>query len=149
MRIPEDRLYSEHHLWVKKQRGGKVLIGMTDFGQLRLGEIIDLELPEEGDELVKDEAFGSVESTQGVVDLIAPINGEVLQTNEDLLDTPDLINEDPYDEGWIIKAKLSDPDELEELLTADEYEDLISGEEISPGEEIMGVDRDDFDFEEE
>ncbi len=148
MHIPEDRLYSEHHLWLKKQRGGKVLIGMTDFGQLRLGEIIDLELPEEGDELVKDEAFGSVESSHGVVDLISPVSGEIIQINEDLLDTPDLINEDPYDEGWIIKVKLSDPEELEELLTADEYEDLISGEEISTDEEMM-VNQEDFEFEEE
>ncbi len=143
MRIPEDRLYSEHHLWVKKQRGGKATIGLTDLGQLRLGEIIDIELPEEGDELIKEEAFGSVESTQGVVDLIAPVSGEVLEINEDLLDAPDIINEDPYDEGWIIKVKLSDPDELDELLTADEYEEVTAGEEIPLAEE------EEFDFEEE
>ncbi len=143
MRIPEDRLYSEHHLWVKKQRGSKALIGMTELGQLRLGEIIDIELPEEGDELIKEEAFGSVESTQGVVDLIAPVSGEVLEINEDLLDAPDIINEDPYDEGWIVKVKLSDPEELEELLTADEYEDITASEEIPVAEE------EEFDFEEE
>ncbi len=143
MRIPEDRLYSEHHLWVKKQRGGKAIIGMTDLGQLRLGEIIDIELPEEGEELIKDETFGSVESTQGVVDLIAPVSGEVLEINEDLLDAPDIINEDPYDEGWILKVKLSDPDELDELLTADEYEEVTAGEEIPLETE------EDFDFEEE
>lgn len=142
MRIPEDRLYTEQHLWVKKLKGNKVLIGLSDLGQLRLGEIIDLELPEEGDEVEKDEAFGSVESSQGVVDLISPVTGEVIAINEELLDTPDIINEDPYDEGWIIKVKLEDPDELNELLTPDEYEDIAADEEIP-------VEEEDFDFEEE
>lgn len=142
MRIPEDRLYSENHLWVKKKRGNTVLIGMTDLGQLKLGEIIDIELPDEGDELVKDEVFGSVESAQGVFDLVAPVSGEVLEINEDLLDAPDIINDDPYDEGWIVKVKLSDPEELEELLNADEYEEVSAGEEIP-------VEEEEFEFEEE
>ncbi len=123
-------------------RGNKAVIGITDFGQLHLGEIIDLELPEEGDEIEKDEAFGSVESSHGVVDLISPASGTVIAINEELLDSPDIINEDPYDEGWIIKIKLSDPEELEELLTPDEYEDIAANEEIPLEEE-------EFEFEEE
>jgi len=142
MRIPEDRLYTENHLWLKKMKGNKAVIGITDFGQLRLGEIIDLELPEEGDEIEKDEAFGSVESSQGVVDLVSPASGTVIAINEELLDSPDIINEDPYDEGWIIKIKLSDPEELEELLTPDEYEDIAANEEIP-------VEEEEFEFEEE
>ncbi len=142
MRIPEDRLYTENHLWLKKMKGNKAVIGITDLGQLRLGEIIDLELPEEGDEIEKDEAFGSVESSQGVVDLVSPASGTVIAINEELLDSPDIINEDPYDEGWIIKIKLSDPEELEELLTPDEYEDIAANEEIP-------VEEEEFEFEEE
>ncbi|WP_456370276.1 glycine cleavage system protein GcvH [Thermodesulfatator atlanticus] len=142
MEIPQDRLYSENHLWVKKKRGNNVLVGLTDFGQLKLGEIIDIELPDEGDEFEKDEVFGSIESSHGVFDLVAPVSGEVIEINEELLDAPDLINEDPYDEGWIVKVKISDPDELEELLTADEYEEITAGEEILTEEE-------EFDFEEE
>ncbi|AEH44015.1 glycine cleavage system H protein [Thermodesulfatator indicus DSM 15286] len=142
MEIPQDRLYSENHLWVKKKGRGSVLVGLTDFGQLKLGEIIDLELPDEGDELIKDEVFGSIESAQGVFDLVAPVSGDVVEINEDLLDSPDLINEDPYEEGWILKVKLSDPDELEDLLTADEYEEVTAGEEIL-------IDEEPFDFEEE
>ncbi len=142
MRIPEDRLYTENHLWLKKMKGNKAVIGITDFGQLRLGEVIDLELPEEGDEIEKDEAFGSVESSQGVVDLVSPASGTVIAINEELLDSPDIINEDPYDEGWIIKIKLSDPEELEELLTPDEYEDIAANEEIP-------VEEEEFEFEEE
>ncbi len=143
MQIPEDRLYSRHHLWLKQLRGKKALIGITELGQLRLGEIIDLELPEEGDELEKGEAFGSVESIQGVVDLISPVTGEVIAINEALLDAPDIINEDPYDEGWIIKVKLSDPEELDELLTPDEYDEIAAQEEIP-----IETDEE-FEFEEE
>ncbi len=143
MQIPEDRLYSRYHLWLKELRGKKALIGITEFGQLRLGEIIDLELPEEGDELEKGEIFGSVESIQGVVDLISPVSGEVIAINEALLDSPDIINEDPYEEGWIIKVKLSDPQELDELLTPDEYDEIAAQEEIP-----IETDEE-FEFEEE
>ncbi len=142
MRIPEDRFYTENHLWVKRLRGDKALIGLTEPGQLQLGEILDLELPEEGDELEKDEAFGSVESSQGVVDLISPVTGEVIAINEELLDTPEIINEDPYDEGWIIKVKLEDPDELDELLPPDDYEEIAAEIDIP-------VEENEFDFEEE
>ncbi len=142
MRIPEDRYYTEHHLWVKRLRGDKALIGLTEVGQLKLGEILDLELPEEGDEVEKDEAFGSVESSQGVVDLISPVTGEVIAINEELLDTPEIINDDPYDEGWIIKVKMENPDELDELLTPDDYEEIAAEVDIP-------IEEEDFDFEEE
>ncbi len=140
MRIPEDRYYSEHHLWVKRLRGNKALIGLTEVGQLTLGEILDLELPEEGDELEREEPFGSVESSRGVVDLISPITGKVIAINEEILDSPDIINEDPYDEGWLLKVALDDPEELEELLSPDDYEDIAADIEIPVEEE--------FEFEE-
>ncbi len=136
MRIPEDRYYSEHHLWVKRLRGNKALIGLTEVGQLTLGEILDLELPEEGDELEREEAFGSVESSRGVVDLISPITGKVIAINEEILDSPDIINEDPYDEGWLLKVALDDPEELEELLSPDDYEDIVADIEIPVEEEF-------------
>ncbi len=137
MAIPEDRLYSEEHLWVKKERGGRVSVGVSDFLQRLYGEILDLELPEEGEEFERGDAFGSIETPKGVEELIAPVSGEVVEINEELLDDPEIINEDPYGEGWLLKLKLSDPEELEELMSADEYEDYLEeeGEEIEEEEE--------------
>ncbi|WP_456432306.1 glycine cleavage system protein GcvH [Thermosulfuriphilus sp.] len=139
MQIPEDLLYSEGHLWVKKEGRNKARIGLTAFGRRVLGEVIDIELPEEGEEIAKDEAFGSLESTRKVVDLMAPVSGEVLEINETIIDTPETINEDPYDEGWLIRIKLTDPEELEDLMGADEYEEFIEGQDIPEDEDEEGL----------
>ena len=135
MQIPEGLLYSEGHLWLKREGKNKARIGLTSVGRRILGEIIDIELPEEGEEMTKDEAFGSLESTRKVVDLLAPVSGQVLEINEAIIDAPEIINEDPYDEGWLIKIKLSDPEELEDLMGADEYEDFVEGQELPEEEE--------------
>lgn len=144
MAIPEDRFYSEEHLWVKKERGNRASIGLSSFAQRLYGEILDLELPEEGDELIKGEIFGSVESARGVEELVAPVSGEVVEVNEEILEDPEIINGDPYGDGWLIKVKLSDLDELEELMTADEYEDFLEEQGEIPTEE-----EEEFFFEEE
>ncbi len=145
MAIPEDRFYSEEHLWVKKERGSRVSVGLSDFACRRYGEIIDLELPEEGEEIEKGEVFGSVETPRGVEELIAPVSGEVLEVNEEVLEDPELVSEDAYGEGWLLRVKLDDPDELEELMSADEYEDYLEEE----AEEAFEEEEEEFDFGEE
>ncbi|MGL5327628.1 MAG: glycine cleavage system protein GcvH [Peptostreptococcaceae bacterium] len=120
--IPELR-YSDKHTWVKVE-DDYALIGITDFAQDQLGEILFVEMPEIEDELTSGEDFGVVESSKVASDLIAPISGEVVEINEKLEDEPEYINEDPYD-AWIVKVKLSDVDELENLLTADAYESSV------------------------
>lgn len=120
---PEDLKYSEEHEWVKKEED-KVRIGITDFAQDELGDIVFVELPEEGDKLETDEPFGSAESVKTVSELYAPVSGEVVEVNEDLGDSPELVNESPYDKAWMIVVKLSDEAELDNLMSADEYEEM-------------------------
>ncbi|MBX6422587.1 glycine cleavage system protein GcvH [Thermosulfurimonas sp. F29] len=144
MSIPEDRLYSEEHLWIKRERGGRVVVGLSNFACRRFGEIIDLELPEEGEELEKGEVFGTVETPRGVEELVAPVTGEVLEVNEEVLEDPELVSEDAYGDGWLLRVKLEDPDELEELMSADEYEDYLEEE----AEEVF-EEEEEFDFGEE
>ena len=120
--IPELR-YIDKHTWVRVE-GDYALVGITDFAQDQLGEILFVEMPEVEDELTKGEDFGVVESSKVASDLIAPISGEVVEINERLEDEPEYINEDPYD-AWIVKVKLSDADELESLLSPEDYESKI------------------------
>ncbi|WP_368652534.1 glycine cleavage system protein GcvH [Ornithinibacillus sp. 4-3] len=124
MNLPEDLLYSEEHEWVKKE-GDKVRIGITDFAQSELGDIVFVELPEVGDEVEADEPFGSVESVKTVSELYAPVSGKVVEINEDLDDSPEYVNESPYESAWMIVVEVSDPAELDELLTADEYASFV------------------------
>ncbi|MEG1871165.1 MAG: glycine cleavage system protein GcvH [Peptostreptococcaceae bacterium] len=120
--IPELR-YSDKHTWVKVE-GEYAYIGITDFAQEQLGEVLFVEMPELEDTLTLGEDFGVVESSKVASDLIAPISGEVVEINEKLEDEPEYINEDSYD-AWIVKVKLSDTDELENLLSSDAYENTI------------------------
>ncbi|WP_027702649.1 glycine cleavage system protein GcvH [Metaclostridioides mangenotii] len=121
MKLLQDLKYSSDHEWVKVIDSETVYIGITDFAQDQLGEVLFVEMPEVGDEISIGEDFGVVESSKVASDLIAPINGEVIELNEALEDEPGSINEDPY-ESWIIKVKVSDAGELEELLSAADYE---------------------------
>jgi glycine cleavage system H protein len=121
MKLLQDLKYSSDHEWVKIIDSETVYIGITDFAQDQLGEVLFVEMPEVGDEISIGEDFGVVESSKVASDLIAPINGEVIELNEALEDEPGSINEDPY-ESWIIKVKVSDAGELEELLSAADYE---------------------------
>ena len=120
--IPELR-YSDKHTWVKIE-GDYAYIGITDFAQDQLGEVLFVEMPEIEDELTQGEDFGVVESSKVASDLIAPISGEVVEINERLEDEPEYINEDPYD-AWIVKVKVLDVDELENLLTSGAYENCM------------------------
>lgn len=125
MNLPNDLLYSEEHEWVKKE-GDKVRIGISDFAQDELGDIVFVELPEVGDEIEADEPFGSVESVKTVSELYAPLSGKVVEVNEDLEDSPEYVNESPYEKAWMIVVEPSNESELDGLLSADQYKEVIS-----------------------
>jgi len=107
-----------------------VTIGITDYSQEQMGEILEIELPRVGNNIERDEAFGSVETARGIAELVSPVTGEVIAVNEDLLDDIGILNSDPHETGWIIMVELKDPGEMEELLTSDEYNEFLA-EEIS------------------
>jgi glycine cleavage system H protein len=123
--VPADCTYRESHEWVR-QEGDTVRVGITDFAQDELGDVVFVELPDEGDELDADDAFGVVESIKAVSDLYAPVSGTVVARNEDLFDQPELVNEDPFGDGWMLELELADESELEDLLDADAYQDQIA-----------------------
>ena len=126
--IPDELKYTKEHEWASIE-GNSVTVGITDYAQDALGEIVYIELPGEGDEVTKGEPFGAVESTKSVSDLYAPVSGEVIGVNEMLLDSPEVINEDPYGEGWMIKVRMYDPAELDDLMNAEEYAEYIEKED--------------------
>jgi glycine cleavage system H protein len=123
MNIPKELKYSESHEWVKVD-GDVAIIGISDHAQSELGDIVFVELPEVGDKAVKDEACGTIEAVKTVSDLNTPVSGEILEVNEALEDEPTLINTDCYEAGWIIKVKLEDASELDDLMNAEAYEEF-------------------------
>ncbi|ALX47160.1 glycine cleavage system protein GcvH [Lentibacillus amyloliquefaciens] len=125
MSLPKDLYYTEEHEWVKKE-DGKVRIGITDFAQDELGDVVFVELPEVGDELEADESFGSVESVKTVSELYAPISGTVVEINEELEDSPEFVNESPYEKAWLVVLEPSNPSDVDQLLTADQYEEAVN-----------------------
>ncbi len=124
MIIKDDLLYTESHEWVRIE-GDLATIGISDFAQHELGDIVFVELPEVGSKVSSGEPCGSIEAVKAVEDLISPISGKVEEKNTDLEDTPDLINKSPFDEGWLIKVRLSNKDELDDLLSAVEYKNIV------------------------
>ena len=124
MNTPEDLKYTKDHEWVKVE-GDTATIGITDFAQGELGDIVFVEIETEGETLDNEEVFGTVEAVKTVSDLFMPVTGEVLEFNSALEDNPALVNEDPYGDGWMIKVKVSDADELDALLSAAQYQELI------------------------
>ncbi|MEN2465577.1 glycine cleavage system protein GcvH [Ornithinibacillus sp. JPR2-1] len=127
MSLPNDLLYSKEHEWVKKE-GNTVRVGITDFAQDELGDIVFVELPEVGDEIQVDEPFGSVESVKTVSELYAPISGKIVEVNTDLEDSPELVNEAPYEGAWMIVIEPSDESELDNLLSPEAYKEIIEQE---------------------
>lgn len=127
MNIPSELKYSREHEWIRVE-GNLVTIGITDYAQEELGDIVNVELPDEGDEIHKDEAFGAVESVKASSEVFSPVSGKIIEVNEPLLDAPEMINEDPYDEGWMVKVELSDSSELDELMDAAGYMQYIEEE---------------------
>ena len=122
MNVPADLLYSTDHEWVRELGGGRIRIGITDYAQDQLGDIVFFELPKVGDSLTHLDKMGEVESVKAVSDLFSPIDGVVTEINEKLLDHPELVNADPFGEGWLIKATISDTAQLDGLMTAAEYD---------------------------
>lgn len=125
MNTPNELRYTKEHEWVKVE-GNTAIIGITDFAQNELGDIVFVELPEVGDEVSLNQPFGSVESVKTVSELYAPLTGTVVAINDELSDSPELVNESPYETAWMIKVELSNPSEVEALLTAEAYNGVIS-----------------------
>ena len=124
MNIPDNLKYTKDHEWVKVD-GDEVLVGITDYAQNELGDIVFIEVETVDEELDKDETFGTIEAVKTVSDMFMPVSGTVLEFNESLEQTPEVVNNDPYGDGWIIKVKVSNPDELDDLLDATAYKELI------------------------
>ncbi|MCG3088557.1 glycine cleavage system protein GcvH [Sporosarcina cyprini] len=127
MSTPTNLRYSEEHEWVKDE-SGKYRIGITHFAQSELGDIVFVELPQVGDDVTADEPFGSVESVKTVSELYAPISGKVVEVNEELEDSPELVNESPYEGAWMIVVEASDESELDALMSAEDYDKMTVGE---------------------
>lgn len=122
--VPEDLRYTREHEWIRVE-GGRGVVGITHYAQTQLGDVVYVELPPEGREVRAGEPFGVVESVKSVSDLYAPVSGRVVAVNPRLADAPELVNQDPYGEGWMIAVELSDPSELDRLLDAPGYRALI------------------------
>ena len=124
MDFPEELKYSKEHVWVRIE-GDSAVIGITDFAQEELGAISGIELPDEGDEVEQDDSVGSIEARKTVADIYAPFSGVVLTVNQEVLDNPTLLNDDPYDGGWLVEVALNDREELKGLMTADDYAEYV------------------------
>ncbi|MDC0663086.1 glycine cleavage system protein GcvH [Marinobacter sp. SS21] len=124
--IPANVKYIETHQWVRVEADGTATVGITDFAQEQLGDVVYIGLPDVGVTVNGGEEAGVAESVKSASDVFSPVTGEVLEVNEDLEDEPEKVNEDPYGEGWMFKVKLADPGELESLLDADAYADLVT-----------------------
>jgi len=121
--IPDDLHYSKDHEWVRVD-GNIAIVGITDYAQDSLGDVVYVELPKTGDEFAANESFGSVESVKAVSEVFSPVSGEIVGTNETLADAPEKVNTDPYGDGWMIRVEMSNAGEVDSMLTAAEYEDF-------------------------
>ena len=128
MNFPDDLQYTRDHEWARV-KGNRVTVGITDFAQDQLGDVVYVEFPDVGDVIKKGEAFGVVESTKAVSDLFSPVTGKVVEVNDPLADAPETINEDPYEEGWMVVIEPSDPAELEALMDAKAYQAFLEEQE--------------------
>lgn len=124
MNIPVELKYTKDHEWIRIE-GDIATIGITDFAQSELGDIVFVEVETEGETIEKEEVFGSVEAVKTVSDLFMPINGEILEFNKALEDAPEVVNQDPYNEGWMIKVKIADMSDVGDLLSSDQYQELV------------------------
>ena len=124
MNVPDELKYTKDHEWVRVE-GEFIIVGVTDFAQKELGDIVYVDVDTEGDTIEKEEVFGSVEAVKTVSDLMMPVSGEIVAFNQALEDEPELVNTDPYGDGWMIKVLVSDFTELDSLLSADQYKELV------------------------
>ncbi|HOM99258.1 MAG TPA: glycine cleavage system protein GcvH [Acidobacteriota bacterium] len=127
MSIPADLMYTKQHEWVSID-GDTATVGITEYAQQELGDIVYVELPEVGESFEAEESFGSVESVKAVSQIYMPLSGRVIAVNEDLADAPEIVNQDPYGEGWMIKVEIIDPSLVHELMSAEEYENYLKEE---------------------
>ncbi len=134
MNFPENLKFSKEHEWVMVE-GDVALIGITEFAQSELGDVVYVELPDVGEKITKDDPFGSVESVKAVSDLFAPVSGAVIEVNDSLPDNTELVNEDSYGDGWMIKVQMSDKEELKDLLAADEYGEFVERQKAEDDDE--------------
>lgn len=125
MTFPEDLRYTEEHEWVRIEDENTAVVGITDFAQSELGDIVYVEIETEGEEFAANEVFGSIEAVKTVSDLFLPISGTVTEINEALEDAPETVNDDPYEKGWLIKMTINDMSEFEKLMTVEDYKKLI------------------------
>ncbi len=126
--IPDDLKYSKDHEWIRIE-GDNAVIGITDYAQESLGDVVYVELPNDGENFDAHEAFGSVESVKAVSEIFTPLAGEVVESNGDLNDTPEVVNDDPYGDGWMVKIKMDNSGEVDSLLSAEEYAEFLTSEE--------------------
>lgn len=124
--LPDDVRYGEDHEWARLE-GKKVRVGVSDYAQDALGDVTYVELPEEGDSFERGEEFGTVESTKAVSELFMPVGGEILAVNQDLAESPELVNQAPYGDGWLVLVKPDDPAEFDELMSKDDYLEMLKG----------------------
>ena len=122
---PADRMYSREHEWIKLEGGSTGLVGITHFAQDQLGDVVYLDLPPVGTRLEQSARLGEVESVKTVSDIYSPVSGEVMEVNQDAIDHPEMVNEDPYGRGWLLRVEIRDPSELGALLTAEQYEAFL------------------------
>ncbi|MEW2499647.1 glycine cleavage system protein GcvH [Amycolatopsis sp. CA-161197] len=127
MTTPEELRYTEEHEWVATREGALVRVGITEYAQDQLGDVVFVDLPEVGKHVDAGDVFGEVESTKSVSELFAPVDGEIVSVNAAVSDSPELINSDPYGEGWLVEIRLDDPAGLDALLEAEAYQALITG----------------------
>jgi glycine cleavage system H protein len=125
---PDDYLYSREHEWIRLEEEHAVL-GITDFAQSELGDVVFVELPEPGDVFDADDEIGTIESVKAVAEIYTPVSGEVVEVNADLADRPEIVNQDPHDRGWLVRLRLSKPDEAADLMNAQAYQRFTAGTE--------------------
>ena len=128
MTSPADRSYIKDHDWVQVGADGIASFGITDYAQDSLGDVVFVELPEPGAEVSQSETFGEIESVKAVSDLIAPVSGTVAERNDAVVDAPELVNDSPYDDGWLLKVDMADPSEMDDLMSAEEYDSFLASE---------------------
>ena len=126
MTIPSELLYTEEHEWARREKGNIVVIGITDFAQEQFARIVYVELPDEGVEVAKGDPIGQIESTKSVSEIYAPVSGTIVEVNGELEGSPELLNSNPYEDGWMLRIRLESPDELVELLTDSEYSEQVA-----------------------
>jgi glycine cleavage system H protein len=125
MKVDQDVLYAESHEWIRVE-GDEGLVGISDYAQEQLSDVVYVELPDEGDEFEKGEVYATVESVKAASDCYLPVGGEILEINETLEDSPELVNQDPYGEAWFVRFAIADPSELDDLMDAEAYEEFVA-----------------------